>query len=116
MDLFSKALFFVTGYTPIVQVGERHTFYCTSARFPPKRGAGDPGSAGVGLPDGVSVANGVGGSAAGGVYPVDTYGESADAKVEGLLASYTSDGTADKLRKYTEDKWQRVTGTLSLES
>lgn len=112
----SKALFFMTGYTPIVEVGERHTFYCTSARFPPKKGAGDLGSAGVGLPDGVSVANGVDGSAASGVYSVDTNGESADAKVEELLANYTSDGTADKLWKYTESEWKRVTGTLSLES
>lgn len=115
MTLVFKVMFFVTGYTPIVEVGERHTFYCTSARFPPRQLADDPGSAGTELPDGVSVANGVDGSAGGGVYSVDTFGESADAKVEELLASYRKDGTADKLWKYTESEWQRVTGTLSLE-
>lgn len=109
------ALFFVTGHTPIVEVGERHSFYCTSARFPPREAAVDPGAAGTELPDGVSVAKGVDGSVGGGVYSVDTYGESADAKVEELLANYRKDGTADKLWKYTESEWQRVTGTLSLE-
>lgn len=112
---FFKALFFVTGHTPIVEVGERHSFYCTSARFPPREAADDPGAAGTELPDGVSVAKGVDGSVGGGVYSVDTYGESADAKVEELLANYRKDGTADKLWKYTESEWQRVTGTLSLE-
>ena len=101
--LVFKALFFVTGYTPIAEVGERHTFYCTSARLPPRNPADPegPSAAGVGLPDGVSVANGVDGSAGGGVYSVDTYGESADAKVEELLANYRTDGTADKLWTYT---------------
>lgn len=116
MALISKALFFVTGYTPIVEVGERHTFYCTSARFPPRKSAAEPGAAGVGLPDGVSVANGIYGSVGGGVYSVDTYGESADVKVEELLENYRRDGTADRLWRYTESEWKRVTGTLSLET
>jgi hypothetical protein len=115
VDLVSKALFFVTGYTPIVEVGERHTFYSTSARYPPKKSAEQLGAAGVELPEGVSVASGVDGSVGGGVYSVDPYGESADAKVEELLASYTRDGTADKLWNYTESEWKRVTGTVSLE-
>lgn len=114
VDLVSKALFFVTGYTPIVEVGERHTFYCTSARFPPKKIIEELGAAGVGLAEGVSVANGVDGSPGSGVYSVDMYGESADAKVEELLASYTKDGTADKLWSYTESEWKRVTGIVSL--
>lgn len=108
-----KALFFVTGYTPIVEVGERHTFYCTSARFPPKKP--EPGAAGVELPDGVSVANGVDGNVGSGVYSVDTYGESADAKVEELLENYRQNGTADNLWRYTESEWKRVMGTLSIE-
>ncbi|KAI3395363.1 hypothetical protein diail_1419 [Diaporthe ilicicola] len=112
--LFSKALFFLTGHTPIVEVGERHTFYCTSARFPPKRLADEPSTAGVKLPESVDVAQGVDGSVGGGVYSVDTFGESADTKVEEILANYRRDGTAEKLWKYTESEWQRVTGTSSL--
>lgn len=112
--LVFKAMFFVTGYTPIVEVGERHTFYCTSARFPPKKPADEAGAVGVELPNDVRVANGVDGSAGGGVYSVDTYGETADAKIEERLANYRKDGTADKLWKYTESEWQRVTGTLSV--
>lgn len=115
MAIVSKALFFVTGYTPIVEVGERHTFYCTSARFPPQKPRDEPSALGTELPDGVSVANGVDGSAGSGVYSVDTYGESADAKIEELLANYRRDGTADRLWKYTEGEWKRVTGTLSIE-
>lgn len=114
MAFFSKALFFVNGSTPILEVGERHTFYCTSARYPPKRPVDESGTAGVELPDGVSVAKGVDGSAGSGVYSVDTYGESADTKVDELLDSYRRDGTAEKLWKYTESEWQRVTGRLSL--
>lgn len=115
LALVSKVVFTLTGYTPIVEVGERHTFYCTSARFPPKKQADEPGAAGVELPDGVSVANGVDGSVGGGVYSVDMYGESADAKAVELLANYRLDGTADNLWKYTESEWRRVTGTLCLE-
>lgn len=115
VDLVSRALFFVTGYTPIVEVGERHTFYCTSARFTPKKITEEPGAAGVELPEGVSIANGVDGSAGSGVYSVDMYGESADTKVEELLASYTRDGTAGKLWSYTESEWKRVKGMVSLQ-
>ncbi|KAL1859645.1 hypothetical protein Daus18300_009510 [Diaporthe australafricana] len=114
MAFVSKALWFVTGSTPILEVGERHTFYCTSARYPPKGPADEPITAGVALPDGATVAQGVDGSVGGGVYSVDTYGASADTKVEELLASYRQDGTAEKLWKYTESEWKRVTGTLSL--
>ncbi|KAJ0116824.1 hypothetical protein J7T55_009975 [Diaporthe amygdali] len=112
--VISKALFFVTGWTPIVEVGERHTFYCTSARFPPKKVVGEPTASGVQLPDGMDVARGVDGGSRGGVYSVDTYGDSADEKIEEVLANYRRDGTAEKLWKYTESEWQRVTGTLCL--
>lgn len=98
-------------YTPNVEVGERHTFYCTSSRFPPS--AGQSAAAGVGLPDGVKVAAGVDGQPGSGVYSVDMQSESADAKVVELLAGYRKDGTADKLWRYTVSEWERVTRTAS---
>ncbi|KAJ4393400.1 hypothetical protein N0V93_002610 [Gnomoniopsis smithogilvyi] len=99
-------------FTPTEEVGERHTFYCTSAKFPPAKGQG--ASAGVDLPTGVSVAKGVDDQIGSGTYSVDGQSESADANVMKLLAEYRRDGTAEKLWAYTESEWKRVTGTTSI--
>ncbi|KUI72036.1 Putative daunorubicin C-13 ketoreductase DnrU [Cytospora mali] len=102
-------------YTPIEEVGERHLFYCTSARYPPRSGAGGgQGAPGVALPSGVSVARGVDGEPGSGVYSVDEHGESANAKVEELLADYRKSGTGERLWAYTESEWKRVTGSVSI--
>lgn len=98
--------------TPNIEVGERHTFYCTSSKFPPRDGPSD--IRGVALPAGVSVAKGVDDQLGSGVYSVDGQSESADARVMELLAGYRQDGTAEKLWAYTEAEWKRVTGTVSM--
>lgn len=98
--------------TPTVEVGERHTFYCTSSRFPPCEAPIE--SRGVALPTGVSIAKGTDDQLGSGVYSVDGLSESADAKVMELLDGYRLDGTAEKLWAYTEAEWNRVTGTVSL--
>lgn len=98
-------------HTPTVEVGERHTFYCTSSRFPP-RGAQSAVS-GVDLPDGVDIAVGVDGQPGSGVYSVDGQSESADARIVELLAGYRRDGTAEKLWTYTESEWKRITEAAS---
>ncbi|KUI61254.1 hypothetical protein VP1G_08432 [Cytospora mali] len=98
-------------YTPVEEVGQRHLFYSTSARYPPRIGAGldgGQGASGVALPSGVSVARGVDGEAGSGVYSVDEHGESANAKVEELLASYRKSGTGGRLWAYTESEWKRL--------
>lgn len=82
-------------YVPIEEVGERHTFYCTSSRFPPRNGDDGHGASGTPLPAGVSVARGVDGNVGSGVYSVDTYGESADAAVEKVLANCRRSGAAE---------------------
>lgn len=102
----------LTEFTPNEEVGERHTFYCTSSKFPPVNGHG--ASAGIDLPAGVSVAKGVDDQLGSGVYSVDAQSESADAKVMELLAGYRRDGTAERLWAYTESEWKRVTGTISI--
>lgn len=115
-----KYVFKVTGFlrsssfTPLEEVGERHTFYCTSARFPPRIGGGDQGTSGIALPSGVSVARGVDGEVGSGVYSVDTYGETADAAVEKLLANHERSGAAERMWAYTESEWKRVTGSVSI--
>lgn len=97
--------------TPNVEVGERHTFYCTSSKFPPRDG--QSAAAGVGLPHGVSVAVGVDGQPGSGVYSVDMFSESADAKVVELLTGYRKDGTAERMWAYTESEWERATRRAS---
>lgn len=98
--------------TPIVEVGERHTFYCTSSKFPPLEAPIE--SRGVALPTGVSVAKGVDDQVGSGVYSVDGQSESADARVMELLARYRRDGTAEKLGSYTKAEWKRVTRTVPM--
>lgn len=98
--------------TPIVEVGERHTFYCTSSKFPPREAPIE--ARGVALPTGVSVAKGVDDQLVSGVYSVDGQSESADARVMELLAGYRRDGSAEKLWAYTEAEWKRVTGTVPM--
>lgn len=102
----------LSDHTPSDEVGERHTFYCTSSRFPPREGQSTTG--GVDLPTGVIVANGVDNQSGGGMYSVDGQSESADAKVVALLAGYRRDGTAERLWSYTESEWTRVTGSISV--
>ncbi|ROV93484.1 hypothetical protein VSDG_06763 [Cytospora chrysosperma] len=101
-------------YIPIEEVGERHTFYCTSSRFPPRNGDDGHGASGTPLPAGVGVARGVDGNVGSGVYSVDTHGESADAAVEEVLANFRRSGAAERLRAYTESEWKRVTGSVSV--
>lgn len=109
------AVFRSRSFVPIGEVGERHAFYCTSGRFPPRqRGGAGQGGLGVGLPLGVSVARGVDGEVGSGVYSVDTYGESADVAVEGVLAGHGRSGAAERLWAYTESEWMRVTGSVSI--
>ncbi|ROW07207.1 hypothetical protein VMCG_03940 [Cytospora schulzeri] len=108
------AVFRTRAYIPTEEVGERHTFYCTSARFPSRNGDGRRDALGIALPSGMSVARGVDGEVGSGVYSVDTYGESADAAVEEVLAGYRRSGTAERLWAYTESEWKRVTGSVSL--
>ncbi|CAN8098026.1 unnamed protein product [Discula destructiva] len=98
--------------TPAVEVGERHTFYCTSSRFPPRDDVPST-AAGVGLPDGVSAALGVDGQPGSGMYSVDGQSESADSSIVALLAEYMKDGTAEKLSTYTDSELQRVTSAAS---
>lgn len=99
-------------WVPLQEVGERHAFYCTSAKYAPRDGERSEG-VGVGLPAGVGAARGIEGEIGGGVYTIDEQGESAGKKVEEILAKYREDGTMDRLWEYTESEFKRVTGTVS---
>lgn len=99
---------------PLREVGERHAFYCTSGKYPPREDGGAGRGGGVVLPSGVSVADGVDGEKGSGVYSIDGKGESAGKEVRDWHAKYRRDGTADRLWEYTEAEFERITGTKSI--
>lgn len=113
VNFVSKGVLTFTG-VPLPEVGERHTFYCTSAKYPPREAVGGCNSAGAPLLAGVAVAEGIDGKMGSGVYTIDAQGESANIKVLEVLAKYKKDGTADRIWKNTESEFKRVTGTVSL--
>lgn len=94
---------------PIDEVGERHTFFATSARFPPA--AGEPQTSGVALDEGVETAVSSDGEVGGGVYSIDYEGEGTDPKVQEVLAQLRKDGTAEKAWEHTQDEFVRITGS-----
>ncbi|KAL2017857.1 hypothetical protein VTK56DRAFT_1602 [Thermocarpiscus australiensis] len=96
--------------TPFDEVGERHVFFATSARFPRGEGSGD----GVPLPEAVGVARGTDGERGSGVYSIDNHGDSAPEKVETLLRKLREDGTAQKVWSDVEEIFVRITGTTSI--
>jgi hypothetical protein len=114
-----KALFKIIGpfiYIPTVESGERHVFVSTSARYPAgeKYAPGERSGSGVSLDHCVDVVRGVDGVQGGGVYVIDWDGESASAKVQSLLEGYRKDGMEDKVWKYIEDDYLRITGVRSI--
>ncbi|KAI0838357.1 hydrogenase/reductase-like protein [Hypoxylon sp. FL0890] len=111
----AKVVFKVIGpfvNTPLDEVGERHTFFSTSARFPPA--SGEPRADGVSLDNTVKVATSTDGKTGGGVYSIDHKGESCDRKALELLAGYRRNGSMDKLWKHTQDEFVRITQKLSI--
>jgi len=92
-------------YIPIEEVGQRHLFLATSARYPPGTG----GASGVPLEGEALAARGTDGKNGSGVYAVGSDGESADVKVERLLASMRKEGIPEKVWSHTEGIFERVT-------
>lgn len=106
LRLFQPLLSFV--YTPPEEVGERHLFLATSARYGPKAGSG--GHAGVPVPDGVSVAMGIDGEMASGVYSIDSNGEECGPDVIETLGGLRRQGLPDQIWKHIAGEFVRITG------
>jgi NAD(P)-dependent dehydrogenase (short-subunit alcohol dehydrogenase family) len=98
---------------PIDEVGERQTFFATSARFSPA--AGEPNADGLALGDGVETAVSTDGKVGGGVYSIDYEAEGTDPKVQEILAQIRKDGTAEMAWKHTQDEFVRITGSLTIQ-
>jgi hypothetical protein len=100
---------FIT-YSLYVDCGgcERHVFLATSARYPVGT-SGDAASR-VPLAGRVVVARGTNSKIGSGIYSIDSQGESAEPKVEELLAQFRKEGMVEKVRKHIEEEFKRITG------
>ncbi|CAG8909602.1 unnamed protein product [Penicillium egyptiacum] len=99
-------------YIPIRESGERHLFFATSAKYPPRvrvDAVGD--SSGVPLSEGVEVASGTDGKVGSGVYSIHWSGEHAGPKVVKLLAGLREEGMAQKVWQHTVGEFDRITGS-----
>lgn len=106
LRLFQPLLSFV--YTAPEEVGERHLFLATSARYRPKTESGR--HAGVPVPDGVSVAMGIDGEMATGVYSIDSNGEECGPDVIEILGRLRRQSLPDQIWKHIAGEFVRITG------
>jgi hypothetical protein len=90
-------------YIPIRESGERHLFFATSAKYPPRARSDTAAEASSGVPlsEGVEVASGTDGKIGSGVYSIHWSGEHAGPKVVELLAGLREQGMAQKVWKHT---------------
>ncbi|TVY86016.1 Oxidoreductase [Lachnellula willkommii] len=95
---------------PIDEVGERHTFFATSARFP----ASEPNSDGLSLGKGIETAVSTEGKVGGGVYSIDYEAEGTSPKVQAVLTQLKENGTAEKVWKHTQGEFVRITGSTAI--
>jgi hypothetical protein len=98
-------------YIPIRESGERHLFFATSAKYPPRvrLDAAVEDSAGVPLSEGVEVATGTDGKVGSGVYSIHWSGEHAGPKVVKLLAGLREEGMAENVWQHTIGEFDRIT-------
>ncbi len=101
-------------YIPTKETGERHLFFATSARFPPRSGAEIGDANGTPLPNNVSVAAGTDGEDGSGVYAVNWNGESVGQKSLKVLATLRDKNMAKQVWEHTVAEFERVTGSESL--
>ncbi|KAJ5168652.1 Short-chain dehydrogenase/reductase SDR [Penicillium canariense] len=100
-------------YIPTRESGERHLFFATSARYPPRSGAG---AEGVAVGGDVAVSGGTDGKIGSGVYAVNWTGESAGPKSLKVLVKMRDEGMVQRLWEHTLTEFKRVTGSESFNS
>ncbi|KAJ5460610.1 Short-chain dehydrogenase/reductase SDR [Penicillium daleae] len=99
-------------YVPIRESGERHLFFATSARYPPRSGGVE--AVGVPVSGEGAVSGGTNGELGSGVYAVNWDGESAKPKSLQVLATMRNEGMVEQLWQHTMAEFKRVTGSESL--
>jgi hypothetical protein len=108
----ARTVFRVIGplvFNPLEEVGEKHLFLATSAKYPPKNTNGNKAE-GVPLLADDHVARGTKGESASGVYSVLSNGESAGSRVDKVLAELRASKTDDKAWSDTLDQYKRICG------
>ncbi len=90
--------------THLEEVGQRHLFHATSARYPPQRGS----ETGVKLPDGVQVAKGADGKEGSGCYLLGPDGEPVGDRR--LLEEYRTREMGKRIWEHTLEVFERVSG------
>ncbi|CAJ2514241.1 Uu.00g023600.m01.CDS01 [Anthostomella pinea] len=93
-------------FVPIDEVGDRHLYLATSARYPSATGEGDA----VPLGEQVGVALGTDGVAGGGLYSVASDCEGTAQGVRDLLAGLKDRRLVDVVWAHTETEFKRITG------
>lgn len=96
-------------FIPNMESGERHLFFATSAKYPPRASADT--AAAVPLVDGVDVAQGTDGKVGSGVYSIHWDGEHAGRKSIATLAGLRKQGMAQKIWEHTVGEFKRITGS-----
>lgn len=92
---------------PPEEVGERHLFYATSAKYP-AQSSGD--SVSVPVQGGVTIAKGIDGKMGSGVYTVDNQGEEGGPAVIQTLNELRRGGAVEEVRKDVVKEFVRITG------
>lgn len=110
---------------PNLETGERHLFMATSARYRGKqqrvnedknRSGGDGDGVPLLIDDGVAVqaVRGVDGQVGSGTYSLNWNGESANRRVERLMANYKEKGIVDQIWRHVEGEFERITGSTAM--
>lgn len=100
-------------YIPIRESGERHLYFATSAKYPPRAELDKQNDGSVTLSEGVGIAQGTDGKVGSGVYTIHWTGEHAGPKVVELLAGLRAQGMAQKVWQHTVGEFNRI-GTAEI--
>ncbi|KAJ5246744.1 hypothetical protein N7468_001727 [Penicillium chermesinum] len=95
-------------YMPLDETGERYTFLATSSRFPSQNQSKDPPNYGK------DIAVGSDGAIGSGVYTLDEFCESGDAKVQEVLAELRLADAGAKVWQHLQEVFKNVTGKESI--
>jgi hypothetical protein len=89
---------------PNEEAGERHLFFSTSGRYPPREG----GAVGLTRDKGVEAVRGTDGNNGSGVYSISWDGTALGEKAGKVLEKLRQEGVSDKVWKHTEGEFQRI--------
>lgn len=105
LNYLSEEVLKTKTFVPLDEIGERHLYLATSARFPAMK----RGSDGVQQEDGADVALGTTGESGSGVYSLGSDCESASPAVRKLLVELRKKEMVEEVWRHTEREFKRIT-------